>query len=129
MFTGRDPARGAELAAEGLALHRSLGNDLGAGVLLAELGTAAMAAGDARVAAARYRESLRPPRGGGGTWWLVLPLSGAAELAGTMGAWAEAVRLLGAAERILERTGPVSFLPEEGVPMARVRADALARPR
>jgi DNA-binding CsgD family transcriptional regulator len=126
LFAGRDPTRGAQLAAEGLALHRSLGNDLGAGVLLAELGTVAMAAGDTKAAAQRYRESHDLlERVGGTSWWTVLPLSGTADLAGTMGAWREAAQLLGAAERILERTGPVVFLPEEGVPLARVRAGAL----
>jgi non-specific serine/threonine protein kinase len=125
LIAGRDPARGAALTAEALALHRSLGNEIGEGVLLAQLGTAAMVAGDTRTAAGRYRESLRVLEGVGDAWHLVLPLSGAAELAGTIGAWAEAVQLLAAAERILERTGQVAFLPEEGVPIARVRADGL----
>jgi predicted ATPase/DNA-binding CsgD family transcriptional regulator len=121
-----DADRGASDTNEALALHLGLGNELGAGVLCAQLGLIAQSGNDRVAAASRFLESLRYLRREGQTWWLALPLIGAAELAWAQGMPRTAAKLLGAKERAIEIVGPISLRPEERECECQTRA-AIAR--
>ena len=100
-----DRARGEEWIAEGLALHRELGNKQGIGNKLNDLGMVSQQAGDVQTAARQYAESLRWSVEGGDAWFLVSPIEGLASIAVQSGQARPAARLLGAAGALREWSG------------------------
>lgn len=100
-----DRARGEAWIAEGLALHRELGNKQGIGNKLNDLGMISQQAGDAQTAARQYAESLRWLVEGGDAWFLVSPIEGLASIAVQAGQARPAARLLGAAAALREWSG------------------------
>jgi predicted ATPase/DNA-binding CsgD family transcriptional regulator len=82
---------------EALSIFRALGSEWGQVNALLILARAATARGDVRRAASRYRESLAIRRAIGDRWGTIDDIIGAADLAARRGAFADAVRLLGAA--------------------------------
>jgi predicted ATPase/DNA-binding CsgD family transcriptional regulator len=100
-----DVARGEAMIAEGLALHRELGNKQGIGNKLSDLGLLRHDDGDLAAAAQHYAESVALLWEGGDTWYLATPVAGLAALAAEAGRAADAARLIGAASVLRERSG------------------------
>ena len=109
-----DRKRGEAWIAEGLALHRKVGNKQGLGNKLSDLGRVSHEAGDGRAAARHYAESLRLLWEGGDAWYLASPIEGMAAVAVEAHRDDQAARLLGAAAALRERSGATVWPGERG---------------
>ena len=103
--------RGIALVEEALALHRSLGQDFGAGMKLMMLALTAQEAGDVTQAVERYREGLALLWSVRHAMTVNLAMAGLADLAAERRLVEPAARLLGMVGAIGERTGAVVQLP------------------
>jgi predicted ATPase/DNA-binding CsgD family transcriptional regulator len=99
------PERGIPLVDEALALHRSLGQEFGAGMKLLMLGLTAQQAGNPRMAAERYWEGLALLWSVGHAMNVHLAMVGLAGIAAEQGLAEPAARLLGMGKAVHERTG------------------------
>jgi predicted ATPase/DNA-binding CsgD family transcriptional regulator len=97
--------QGTALAEEALTLHRALGQDFGAGMKLMMLALTAQEAGDASLAAVRYREGLILIWSVRHTMNVNLAMTGLAALAAERGLAQAAARLLGMIVAVEQRTG------------------------
>ena len=100
-----DPVRGSRWFEQALTTGRELGDDMIVGWSLHNLGHVALYSGDLGHAAAKFRESLLIRRRLGPGTEVAAGLAGMAGVALREGQLIEAVRLLGAAGRMLESTG------------------------
>ena len=121
-----DVERGNGMIAEGLAIHRELGNKQGLGNKLSDLGIVRHDEGNESAAMRHYLEGLQFLWEGGDTWYLAIPVSGLAAIALNAGQAIRAARLVGAATALRERSG-TSLWPKERVrfeqTVARARAE------
>ena len=99
------PARAAAIAEEALAAARSTGSPTAVGFVLVLTGAVALAAGDAALARSRYAEALALYRENRQRVMIADCLSGIAAAAQLGGDAERAVRLFGAAHRVLRDAG------------------------
>ena len=119
-----DRKRGIALVEEALALHRALGQEFGAAMKLMMLALTAQEAGEATLAAERYRDGLELFWAVGHTINVNLAMTGLAALAAERGMAEPAARLLGMVEAVQERTGASLQAPWQPI---RERATAVTR--
>src|SRR6202011_4919169 len=99
-----DPGRGAHSFEQALATGRGLGDEMIVAWALHTRGHVALQSGDLSAAAARFQESLQLRQRSGPSGDVAAGLAGMAGVALRKGALADAVRLFGAVDSMLEST-------------------------